>query len=368
MTAPATPGGPGQPVIELRDVRKEFPGGSMAVDGVSLTVGAGTVFGVVGHSGAGKSTLLRLVNGLEEPTSGSVLVDGQDLSALGERGLRPVRREIGMVFQQFNLFRSRTVLGNVLYPLRLAGLDRTAARARAEETLDFVGLSGHGGRYPEQLSGGQRQRVGIARALATRPKVLLCDEATSALDPQTTGEVLALLRRVNRELGVTILLITHEMEVVRGLCDRVAVMEEGKVVESGEVYEVFARPRHATTAAFVRSALHSAPDGPLLERLRARHPGRLVTVPVVDDAPVMDALAPLLRGHGVDFAFVHGGVGEVRGRPLGSVTLELRGEEAAVEAVAAGLASVTGSTAGAAAVPANATATATASGVKAGVR
>ncbi|GAA3385107.1 MULTISPECIES: methionine ABC transporter ATP-binding protein [Streptomyces] len=327
-----------RPAVEFRSVRKEFPGGAVAVDDVSLTVGAGTVFGVVGHSGAGKSTLLRLVNGLEEPTSGSVLVDGQDLAALGERGLRPVRREIGMIFQQFNLFRSRTVLGNVLYPLRLAGLDRAAARARAEETLEFVGLSGHGKRYPEQLSGGQRQRVGIARALATRPKVLLCDEATSALDPQTTGEVLALLRRVNRELGVTVVLITHEMDVVRGLCDRVAVMEDGRVVETGEVYEVFARPQHPTTAAFVRSALHAEPDGELLERLRARHPGRLVTVPVVDGVPVMEGLSPLLREHGVDFAFVHGGVGEVRGRPLGSVTIELRGERAAVEAVEAGLA------------------------------
>ncbi|MFD7917025.1 methionine ABC transporter ATP-binding protein [Streptomyces sp. NPDC059752] len=323
--------------VELRDVEKRFPGGARAVDGVTLSVEAGTVFGVVGHSGAGKSTLLRLVNGLEEPTSGSVLLDGQDLSSLGERQLRPIRRDIGMIFQQFNLFRSRTVLGNVLYPLRLAGMDRATARARAEETLDFVGLAEHGKRYPEQLSGGQRQRVGIARALATRPKVLLCDEATSALDPQTTGEVLALLRRVNHELGVTILLITHEMEVVRTLCDRVAVMEDGKVVENGEVYEVFARPRHATTAAFVRSAQHSAPDTGLLEHLRARHPGRLVTLPVVDGNPALDGLSELLRVHGVDFTFVHGGVFEVRGRPLGSVTLELRGEAAAVEAVVAGL-------------------------------
>ncbi|MFF4444114.1 methionine ABC transporter ATP-binding protein [Streptomyces sp. NPDC001502] len=323
--------------VELRDVEKQFPGGARAVDGVTLSVEAGTVFGVVGHSGAGKSTLLRLVNGLEEPTSGSVLLDGHDLSSLGERRLRPIRREIGMIFQQFNLFRSRTVLGNVLYPLRLAGMDRAAARARAEETLDFVGLAGHGKRYPEQLSGGQRQRVGIARALATRPKVLLCDEATSALDPQTTGEVLALLHRVNRELGVTILLITHEMEVVRTLCDRVAVMEDGKVVENGEVYEIFARPRHATTAAFVRSARHSAPDTGLLEQLRARHPGRLVTLPVVDGSPALDGLSELLRVHGVDFTLVHGGVAEVRGRPLGSMTLELRGAAGAVEAVVAGL-------------------------------
>ncbi|MEU8777663.1 ATP-binding cassette domain-containing protein [Streptomyces sp. NPDC048606] len=323
--------------VEFRDVTKEFPGGARAVDGVSLSVEAGGVFGVVGHSGAGKSTLLRLVNRLEEPTSGSVLVDGRDLATLGERELRPVRRDIGMIFQQFNLFRSRTVLGNVLYPLRLAGMDRARARERAEETLEFVGLAGHGKRYPEQLSGGQRQRVGVARALATRPKVLLCDEATSALDPQTTGEVLALLRRVNRELGVTILLITHEMEVVRTLCDRVAVMEDGRVVESGEVYEVFARPRHHTTAAFARSALHSAPDEPLWERLRTRHAGRLVTVPVVDGEPAIDALSGLLRTHGVDFTFVHGGVGEVRGRPLGNVTLELRGAPEAVEAVVAGL-------------------------------
>ncbi|MFJ3636549.1 methionine ABC transporter ATP-binding protein [Streptomyces sp. NPDC090085] len=323
--------------IELRDVTKEFPNGARAVDGVGLTVEAGTVCGVVGHSGAGKSTLLRLVNGLEEPTSGSVLLDGQDIGALGERRLRPIRRDIGMIFQQFNLFRSRTVLGNVLYPLRLAGLGRAAARARAEETLDFVGLAGHGARHPEQLSGGQRQRVGIARALATRPKVLLCDEATSALDPQTTDEVLALLHRVNRELGVTILLITHEMDVVRTLCDRVAVMEDGRIVENGEVYEVFARPRHATTAAFVRSARHSEPDPGLLERLRARHPGRLLTLPVVDGRPGLDGLSKLLHAHDVDFTLVHGGVGEVRGRPLGSVTVELRGEAAAVQAVVDGL-------------------------------
>ncbi|MER5885049.1 ATP-binding cassette domain-containing protein [Streptomyces sp. NPDC001941] len=329
---------PPGPLIELLGVSKDFPGGTRAVDDVTLGVETGSVFGIVGHSGAGKSTLLRLVNSLETPSAGRVRVGGRDLAELGERQLRGVRREIGMIFQQFNLFRSRTVLGNVLYPLRLAGTGKAEARRRAEEALEFVGLAGHGARHPEQLSGGQRQRVGIARALATRPGILLCDEATSALDPQTTGEVLALLRRVNAELGVTIVLITHEMEVVRALCDRVAVMEDGRVVESGEVYEVFARPRHATTAAFVGSALHGAPDGEQWERLRDRYPGRLVTVPVVDGEPVMARLSPLLRERGVDFTLVHGGVGEVRGRPLGSVTLELRGGERDVEAVAAELA------------------------------
>ncbi|MCC3778281.1 methionine ABC transporter ATP-binding protein [Streptomyces sp. UNOB3_S3] len=327
-------------MIELRDVTKVFPAarrsggaGLRAVDGVSLTVDRGGVFGVVGHSGAGKSTLLRLVNHLETPTSGSVLVDGQDLGALGERRLREVRRSIGMIFQQFNLFRSRTVLGNVAYPLRLSGLSRAEARERAGEVLRFVGLDGQARRYPEQLSGGQRQRVGIARALATEPGVLLCDEATSALDPRTTGEVLDLLRRVNGELGVTIMLITHEMEVVRSLCDHVAVMADGKVVETGGVHDVFSRPAHPVTEAFVRSALHDVPDAAALERLRARHPGRLVTVPVDGG----DGLSRLLREHGVDFTIAHAGVTEVQARTLGSVTYELRGAERDVDAVLARL-------------------------------
>ncbi|MBB4885324.1 ATP-binding cassette domain-containing protein [Streptomyces netropsis] len=312
------------------------------MDGVSLTIDRGSVFGIVGHSGAGKSTLLRLVNYLEEPTSGSVLVDGQDLGALSERRRRAVRRSIGMVFQQFNLFRSRTVLGNVAYPLKLAGLGRAEARERAEEVLRFVGLEEYARRYPEQLSGGQRQRVGIARALATSPGVLLCDEATSALDPQTTQEVLALLKRVGGELGVTIVLITHEMEVVRGICDKVAVMEAGKVVETGGVYDVFARPRHPTTEAFVRSALQDLPEAATWDRLRARHGGRLVTVPVTENgAAGTRELSRLLREHAVDFTVAHAGVAEVQDRPLGSVTLELRGADEDIDAVLLHLASRT---------------------------
>ncbi|MBB5120889.1 methionine ABC transporter ATP-binding protein [Streptomyces eurocidicus] len=326
-------------MIELRHVTKTFPTRDgnrksefRAVDDVSLTVERGSVFGIVGHSGAGKSTLLRVINYLEEPTSGSVLVDGQDLGALGERRRRAVRRSIGMVFQQFHLFRSRTVLGNVAYPLGLAGHSRREARERAGEALRFVGLEGHARRYPEQLSGGQRQRVGIARALATSPKVLLCDEATSALDPQTTGEVLDLLERVNAELGVTIVLITHEMDVVRRICDRVAVMADGRVVESGGVYDVFARPKHIVTSSFVRSALHDVPEGAALERLRARHGGRLVTVPVTRDGADGPDLSRLLRRYGLDFAIAHAGVGEVQHLPLGSVTLELRGPDDAIDA------------------------------------
>ncbi|MFI6642830.1 methionine ABC transporter ATP-binding protein [Streptomyces sp. NPDC050504] len=258
-------------MIRLAGVSKEFKGGVRAVDAVDLEVAAGSVHGIVGHSGAGKSTLLRLVNLLERPTSGTVTVAGQELTALGERQLRAARRDIGMIFQQFNLFRSRTVLGNVVFPLRQSGHSRAGARAKALEALDFVGLADHARRYPEQLSGGQRQRVGIARALATSPRVLLCDEATSALDPGTTQEVLALLKRVNSELGVTIVVITHETEVVTAICDRVAVMEDGAVVEEGEVHEVFTRPSHPTTREFVRAALHASPVRGLLPGLLREH-------------------------------------------------------------------------------------------------
>ncbi|MFI0976198.1 methionine ABC transporter ATP-binding protein [Streptomyces sp. NPDC021093] len=279
-------------MIRLDAVGKEFAGGVRAVDAVDLTVDEGSVYGIVGHSGAGKSTLLRLVNLLERPTSGTVTVGGQELTSLGERQLRTARRDIGMIFQQFNLFRSRTVLGNVAFPLRQSGSGRAEARAKAREALRFVGLDEHAKRYPEQLSGGQRQRVGIARALATSPRVLLCDEATSALDPQTTQEVLELLRRVNTELGVTIVVITHEMEVVTAICDRVAVMEDGRVVERGEVHEVFTRPQHPTTQAFVRAALHASPVLGLLPSLLREHGV---------DASVTEAVLAQLDGGGAAF-------------------------------------------------------------------
>ncbi|MER7990821.1 ATP-binding cassette domain-containing protein [Streptomyces noursei] len=284
MTTPQPSAQP-RHLIQLDDVSKEFAGGTLAVDRVSLAVAPGSVFGIVGHSGAGKSTLLRLINLLETPTTGTVTVAGQELTALGSRQLRAARRDIGMVFQQFNLFRSRTVLGNVAYPLRQAGAARAEARERAAEALRFVGLADQARRYPEQLSGGQRQRVGIARALATEPRVLLCDEATSALDPQTTQEVLALLRRVNDELGVTIVLITHEMEVVRAVCDRMAVLDAGRIVETGPVRELFAAPRHPTTRAFVRSAVQAS--------------------------PLLDLLPAALRKHGVDEAVTASVLAEV---------------------------------------------------------
>ena len=319
-------GGPGAPAIELRGVSKTFGDGDgavHAVDDVSLTVRAGEIFGVIGYSGAGKSTLVRLVNALETVTAGSVLVEGTDLTGLPERKIRGIRARIGMIFQQFNLLSSRTVAGNVAYPLKVARWPKEKRVARVAELLEFVGLSDKARAYPRQLSGGQKQRVGIARALATSPTILLADEATSALDPETTRDVLSLLRRVNAELGITIVVITHEMEVVRSICDRVAVMEHGKVVEVGDVYDVFSAPQADAAQRFVGTAMHDRPSPDALARLRERHPGRLVTVGVREGTSTGTQLFRLLREHEVDGAVVFGGISEVGQRPFGSLTVEL---------------------------------------------
>lgn len=327
---PRDEGGDEQPAIELRHVSKTFgegDGAVHAVDDVSLRIRRGEIFGVIGYSGAGKSTLVRLVNALETVTSGEVVVDGQVITGLPERRVREVRSRIGMVFQQFNLLSSRTVAGNVAYPLKVAGWPREKRAARVAELLAFVGLADKAKAYPRQLSGGQKQRVGIARALAAQPTILLADEATSALDPETTREVLALLRRVNAELGITIVVITHEMEVVRSTCHRVAVMEHGRVVETGDVYDVFSAPSADAAQRFVGTALHDRPSRETLARLRERHPGRLVTVGVREGASTGTDLFRLLREHDVDGSVVYGGISEVGERPFGSLTVELDAPE-----------------------------------------
>ena len=243
-------------MIELRHISKDFGTGEHAVHAVqdvSLTVETGEIFGIIGFSGAGKSTLVRCINLLERPTSGEVLLDGQELTALPPKQLRQTRKKIGMIFQHFNLMPSRTVAGNVAYPLRGSGLSREQIAAKVQSLLELVGIGDKADAYPSQLSGGQKQRVAIARALANDPQVLLCDEATSALDPQTTKAILHLLRDLNAKLGLTIVLITHEMAVVREICHRVAVMEHGRVAEQGEVFNVFVDPRQDITRSFIRT-------------------------------------------------------------------------------------------------------------------
>ncbi|BCA60966.1 ABC transporter [Sphingomonas sp. HMP9] len=235
-------------MIRLVDVTKTYPASeAAALDAVSLEIPARGVFGVIGQSGAGKSTLIRLINALERPSSGRVEVDGVDVASLSSADLRTLRRRIGMIFQNFGLLSSRTVAANVAFPLVLAGVAKSERETKVAALLDRVGLTDQATKYPAQLSGGQKQRVGIARALATDPDILLCDEATSALDPETTRSVLTLLRDLNRDLGLTIVLITHEMDVVRYVCDHVAVLERGRIVETGAVTDIFADAQHPAT-------------------------------------------------------------------------------------------------------------------------
>ncbi len=326
--------------IVFENVSKRFTVGERVVDALSdvtLTVEHGDIFGIVGYSGAGKSTLLRTVNALERPTSGRVLVDGRDVAGLSGRDLSAARQKIGMIFQQFNLLQSRNVYKNIAYPLRLAGVPHSEIVDRVEELLDFVGLADKALTHPNRLSGGQKQRVGIARALANRPDILISDEATSALDPDTTGEVLELLQRVNRERGVTILLVTHEMDIIRRITNRVAVMQAGRVVEHGTTYDIFANPTSGTSQRFVGSVLHHLPSDDAIRRIRSVHHGTLVQLHVENRESNDPFLSRAARVHGVDLNIVYGGVSELQSRLFGSLTVELLGAPAAVDAAIAEL-------------------------------
>jgi len=246
-------------VIELKQIVKRYHTKNkdvLAVDHVDLNIQSGSIFGVIGFSGAGKSTLIRMFNNLEAPTSGEVIIDGDSISQLSKSDLRKKRQKVSMIFQHFNLLWSRTVLKNITFPLEIAGLSRGEAKRKANELIELVGLKGRENAYPSELSGGQKQRVGIARALANDPTVLLCDEATSALDPQTTDEILDLLLKIREQQNLTIVLITHEMQVIRRICDEVAVMENGRVIEQGQVSQVFENPQHEVTRRFVKDDLN----------------------------------------------------------------------------------------------------------------
>ncbi|MFC4589614.1 methionine ABC transporter ATP-binding protein [Sphaerisporangium corydalis] len=302
-------------MIHVSALRKVYGTGVVALDGVDLDVREGEIFGVLGQSGAGKSTLLRCVNLLERPTSGTVTVGGQDLTVLGDAELRAARQRIGMIHQHFALLASRTVAANVAFPLEVAKTPRAERRTRVAELLDLVGLSDKAGAYPAQLSGGQKQRVGIARALAARPKVLLSDEATSALDPGTTQSILALLRRLNTELGLTILLITHEMQVIKSVCDSAATMRDGKVLESGLVHDLIARPGALLTRE-IFPLPEPAPPGSVTLTFAAGQAGEPV-------------LSGLVRKFDVDVDILGGSLEELRGVSVGRLRVGLHGGETA---------------------------------------
>ena len=327
-------------MIELKNVSKTFHkhGGSVhALSAVSLQVGAGEIFGVIGASGAGKSTLIRCINLLEKPTDGEVIVDGRPLLALTPRRLAQERRHIGMIFQHFNLLSSRTVQENVAFPLELSGTSRDVIDARVSELLALVGLTEKRSEYPASLSGGQKQRVAIARTLASNPKVLLCDEATSALDPETTRSILELLKDINRRFGITILLITHEMDVIKAICDRVAIMSEGRIIEEGPVGAIFSHPREELTRRFIASSLNFAippeyaarlrREGPeYTARLRQEGPGHpLVRLEFTAESAGLPLLSTISRQLHVDHHIVSAQLDQAGGARFGFMLVEISG-------------------------------------------
>ncbi len=307
-------------MIKLEKVSKSFNDGKAAVHAlhaVSLEVGAGQIYGVVGTSGAGKSTLIRCVNRLEVPESGRIWVDGEEITALDPAALRKARQGMGMIFQQFNLLSQRTSAENIAYPLEIAGVPKTERDGRVKELLNLVGLENKADAYPAQLSGGQKQRVGIARALANHPKVLLSDEATSALDPTTTDSILELLVDLNQKLGLTILLITHQMEVVKKVCDHVAILENGYLLESGAIFDLIADPHSRLSKAFFPPIQEGLLDPEAIQ----------AAITFLGDAADEPILASMMRKFDVDVNFLGGNIQQIGKRRVGQLQVELKGDQ-----------------------------------------
>lgn len=323
-------------MITLNNVSVTFKGKETtikAVENVQLTIEKGDVFGIVGYSGAGKSTLVRTINLLQRPSEGSVIVSGQDLLSLKPKELRAARKKIGMIFQHFNLMGSRTIAENVAYPLRKSGLTKPQIKEKVAALLQLVGLTDKSSAYPSQLSGGQKQRVGIARALANDPDILLCDEATSALDPQTTEEVLELLANINKQLGLTIVLITHEMNVIRKICNKVAVMELGKIVEEGSVREVFRHPQQEVTKIFVQQDLEpkADPSELLKEFIKENPKGTLATLHFLEDNANEPVVSQAIRKFPINISIVYGNIERVTGNSFGTLTVQFTGDTDKIE-------------------------------------
>ncbi|OLO28567.1 methionine ABC transporter ATP-binding protein [Alkalihalophilus pseudofirmus] len=317
-------------MIEINNLVKEYKtkkGTVIGVDQVSLTIGKGEVFGIVGYSGAGKSSLLRCLNLMERPTSGEIKIDDVNLVELNKKELREARQKIGMIFQHFHLVSSKTVFENVAFALKAANKSKSEIETRVNGLLEMVGLAEKKDQYPSQLSGGQKQRVGIARALANEPKVLLCDEATSALDPKTTKSILNLLKKINQELDLTIVLITHEMEVVKEICDRMAVMQNGQVIEEGSVYNTFAHPKEELTKDFIQSVLQFN----LPEALTKSCNGTIIKIQFHGAIAGESIVSDVLQRFEVKGNILHGKIEYIKETPLGIFIMELNGNESEVE-------------------------------------
>ncbi|HLR79895.1 MAG TPA: methionine ABC transporter ATP-binding protein [Bacillota bacterium] len=316
-------------MISIKGLRKIFTTNETeitAVDHLDLDIDEGEIFGVIGYSGAGKSTFVRLINRLEEPTAGKITIGGKDITSLKQKDLRIARRDIGMIFQHFNLLWSRTVAENISFPLEIAGVDIEERKQRVQQLIDLVGLSGREHAYPSQLSGGQKQRVGIARALANRPKILLGDEATSALDPETTDSILNLLVDINKKLNLTIILITHEMHVIRKICDRVAVMEDGKVVEQGDVLDVFTNPRQEVTKKFVGQVMGIADEDEGIQHIRESCPeGNLYQLHFIGEMTNQALISRLAKKFPIDIRILEGKITQTQHGAYGTLYVQMIG-------------------------------------------
>ena len=335
-------------MIEIRGLSQTYPGPTGPVEalrGIDLHIQPGEVFGIIGKSGAGKSSLVRTINLLNRPTAGAVIVNGRDLTQLPDAALRTARRDIGMVFQHFNLLSSRTVFDNAALPLELAGMGKASIRERVMPLLELVGLTALADRYPAQISGGQKQRVGIARALASHPKVLLSDEATSALDPETTRSILDLLRKVNQEMGLTVVLITHQMQVIKQVADRVAVIDAGRIVEMGRVLDVFTRPQQAITKSLIDEIVPQELPASVLARVRqlsrqlgnGNGSGQLLRLSYAGESAYQPILSHLIRELGLDLSILHGQIDEIQGQPFGSLAVFASGAAGQIQSAIAHL-------------------------------
>lgn len=321
-------------MIQFKNISKDYvlKGQRVsALDQINLEIPLGSIFGIIGYSGAGKSTLIRLINLLERPTQGQVIIQGKDFTALDAAALRHERSNIGMIFQHFNLLESKTVAENIAMPLKLLGVNAAERDQRVDELLDYVGLSQKKQAYPDELSGGQKQRVGIARALANRPQILLCDEATSALDPQTTRAVLDLLKKINKEQNITIVMVTHEMDVIQSICDYVAVMEAGHVVETGSTIEIFSNPQHPTSKTFIQTVLEQQLPVNILNRLENQNHHSIYSLQFLGTSSQETVVQQMLQKFELQFNILFANMKEIQGTVIGQMFVQMLGDESNIQ-------------------------------------
>ena len=321
-------------MIEFKNISKHYQlkGQTIrALDQINLVIPEGSIFGIIGYSGAGKSTLIRLINLLERPNEGQIILNQKDFTALDARSLRQERANIGMIFQHFNLLQTKTVAANIEIPLKLLGVSKAEREKRLNELLDFIDLKHKKDAFPDELSGGQKQRVGIARALANHPKILLCDEATSALDPQTTKSVLALLKKINQEQGITIVMVTHEMDVIETVCDYVAVMEQGKVIETGSTIDIFSRPQHPTTKNFIQTVLQQQLPVNILNNLENQNHNSIYCLQFLGKSAQETVVQAVIKKFDISLNIVFANMTEINGTVIGQMFIQLLGDPAIIQ-------------------------------------